>query len=322
MTDFLDIDALKMDIPRCEQRRVAANGFIFNVNFKKQEENEGFIICHHGIGSSAYTFTHFLQQLHAINPNLGFLAYDTRHHGYTYAEDGKPPPSRINDLDLNTLQGDLEAIVKETLPNDESLNILLLGHSMGGTLMAKYANDEHKPANLAIRGLIVLDAVEGYAKKSLMSMHALLNLWPTSFRTKQDAISWHIHKGNLLRNVSSAEVSVPPLFIEDPNTKLLHWKLDLSCTEGNWDNWFANLDEYFVSAPAARLLILAGVGRLDTALTRAQMQGKFQLVVVNEAGHFIQEDAPAKCAEAVANFWERNGKPIKIIPKFGQIRTN
>lgn len=311
-----------MKISRCQRLKVPANGFIFNVNFKRQKKKEGYIICHHGIGSSAYTFELFLQHLHTINPNLGFLAYDARHHGFTTIENGRPSPNCINDLDLDTLQSDLEAIVRSTFPNDELLDILLLGHSMGGTLMAKYANDKQKPANFAIRGLIVVDAVEGYAKQSLTSMHSLLSIWPTSFRTEQDAVSWHLKKGHLLRNERSAAISVPPLFVEDSKTKLLHWKLDLSRTSSNWDNWFANLDDYFVSAPAARLLILAGVGRLDTALTKAQMQGKFQLVVVNEAGHFIQEDTPAKCAEAVANFWDRNGKPVKIIPKFGQIRTN
>jgi len=42
------------------------------------------------------------------------------------------------------------------------------------------------------------------------------------------------------------------------------------------------------------MLLLAGMDRLDTELTVGQMQGKFQLTVLPQAGHACHEDQPTK----------------------------
>ena len=42
------------------------------------------------------------------------------------------------------------------------------------------------------------------------------------------------------------------------------------------------------------MLLLAGMDRLDTELTVGQMQGKFQLTVLPQAGHAVHEDQPRK----------------------------
>lgn len=99
------------------------------------------------------------------------------------------------------------------------------------------------------------------------------------------------------------------------------WAVDLSKTEPHWSGWFADLSSNFLSAPSAKLLLLAGVDRLDTDLTVGQMQGKFQMIVLPQVGHAIQEDSPDKVAEAVANFLVRNrlaqSKDSNIVvPKF------
>lgn len=46
--------------------------------------------------------------------------------------------------------------------------------------------------------------------------------------------------------------------------------------------------------------MLAGTDRLDRELMIGQMQGKYQLLVLPEVGHFVHEDAPEKCASAVS----------------------
>jgi len=84
------------------------------------------------------------------------------------------------------------------------------------------------------------------------------------------------------------------------------WAVDLAGTEPHWSGWFENLSTNFLSAPAAKLLILAGVDRLDKDMTVGQMQGKFQMLVLPQVGHAIQEDSPDKVAEAIANFLVRN----------------
>ena len=48
-----------------------------------------------------------------------------------------------------------------------------------------------------------------------------------------------------------------------------------------------------------------GFDRLDTALTRGQMQGKFELRLLYGSGHVIQEDCPDKLSAAVMEFLER-----------------
>lgn len=56
-----------------------------------------------------------------------------------------------------------------------------------------------------------------------------------------------------------------------------------------YTEWFTGLSKSFLSARTARLLVLAGTDRLDQELMIGQMQGKFQLVIVNDVGHMLQE---------------------------------
>lgn len=311
------------------QFAVEANGFRFNTYFKPDVDNEGYLVFHHGVGSSAATFAMLLESLDNINPKLGFLVYDCRHHGLTESLNPAEIPYEIEDLDLETLCSDLSAVMAQRLlqppspsesPSASKPSVILVGHSMGGSVMAKFANS--KPEQYDVRGLVVIDACEGYATDSLASMHSLLGIWPKSFNSINDAIKWHVYQGAQLRNKASAKVSVPPLLVQDPETHQYSWKLDLKRTSRNWEKWFKGLDEMFINAPCARLLILSGVRKLDTDLTRAQMQGKFQMVVITEAGHYIHEDSPMRVAYALNDFWSRSFITKKIVPKFGQFRTD
>jgi protein phosphatase methylesterase 1 len=50
--------------------------------------------------------------------------------------------------------------------------------------------------------------------------------------------------------------------------------VDLGGTEPYWRGWFEQLSAGFLSVPASKLLLLAGVDRLDRDLTVGQMQVK------------------------------------------------
>ena len=73
------------------------------------------------------------------------------------------------------------------------------------------------------------------------------------------------------------------------------------------------------------MLLLAGMDRLDTALTVGQMQGKFQLTVMPTAGHAIHEDQPLKVAQNIGTFVIRhklgkanpNFQPLSAVPGLG-----
>ncbi|XP_065571773.1 protein phosphatase methylesterase 1-like [Artemia franciscana] len=84
------------------------------------------------------------------------------------------------------------------------------------------------------------------------------------------------------------------------------WRINLSKTEKYWNSWFHGLSNMFLSIPAAKILLLAGIDRLDKDLTVGQMQGKFQMHVLPQCGHAVHEDVPDRVAEVVATFLVRN----------------
>lgn len=84
------------------------------------------------------------------------------------------------------------------------------------------------------------------------------------------------------------------------------WRVDLAATEPHWSGWFTGMSGRFLGVSAAKLLLLAGVDRLDRDLTVGQMQGKFQMQVLPQVGHAIHEDSPDKVAEVLASFLTRN----------------
>merc|ERR1712226_1560825 len=84
------------------------------------------------------------------------------------------------------------------------------------------------------------------------------------------------------------------------------WRIDLFKTEKFWRSWFTGLTNNYLAFNGPKLLILAGVDRLDKDLTVAQMQGKFQMLVLPKAGHAVHEDLPNRVADALATFIQRN----------------
>ncbi|XP_055012752.1 protein phosphatase methylesterase 1-like [Boleophthalmus pectinirostris] len=52
------------------------------------------------------------------------------------------------------------------------------------------------------------------------------------------------------------------------------WRIDLSKSEKYWDGWFRGTSNLFLSCDLPKLLLLAGIDRLDRDLTIGQMQGE------------------------------------------------
>lgn len=71
-------------------------------------------------------------------------------------------------------------------------------------------------------------------------------------------------------------------------------------------HFFLGLSKLFLSCDCPKLLLLAGVDRLDRDLTVGQMQGKFQMHVVPKSGHAVHEDAPEQVADCIASFLTRH----------------
>ena len=72
-----------------------------------------------------------------------------------------------------------------------------------------------------------------------------------------------------------------------------------------WKEWFGGLSAKFLSVQVPKLLLLAGVDRLDKELMVGHMQGKFQMQVLPLCGHAVHEDSPEDVSDALASFMLR-----------------
>ncbi|KAI8568045.1 hypothetical protein RHMOL_Rhmol02G0167300 [Rhododendron molle] len=272
-----------------------------------------------------------------IKEKARVVAMDLRGHGKSSTE---------NELDLSieTLCDDVVAVLN-TMYGDTPPAIVLVGHSMGGSVAIQVAA---KKALSSLSGLVVVDVVEGTAMASLIHMQKILSSRMQYFSTIEKAIEWSV-RGGSLRNIESARVSIPGTLKYDDSKKCYIYRTQLEETEQHWRGWemgllceviylhfiptaiteafwvsitiasaanfwvemekcywYEGLSEKFLSCPAPKLLLLAGTDRLDRPLTIGQMQGKFQMVVVRHTGHAIQEDVPDEFASLMLNFISRN----------------
>ncbi|EAU36911.1 conserved hypothetical protein [Aspergillus terreus NIH2624] len=275
-------------------------------------------VMHHGAGSSGLSFATCAEEIRKLLPTAGVLSLDARDHGQTTvtAADGHSPVAL--DLSLDTLNRDLVFVVRATQSHmawDSLPDLVLVGHSLGGAVITDVARKgELGPKVLAYA---VLDVVEGSAMDALQSMEQYLSTRPSRFPSLTSGIEWHT-RSRTLRNRTSARVSVPSLLYEeeassDPSKPWV-WRTNLAETKPFWENWFIGLSRKFLEARGGKLLLLAGTDRLDKELMIGQMQGKYQLQVLPEAGHFIQEDQPAKTAQILVDFYKRNDRSALVLP--------
>lgn len=306
---------------------VARDNDTFNVLYTPPDDPDAPVyIFHHGAGSCAESFALLSVRLREMmheerfqlaasakvreeNKLPGMIAFDARGHGHTEVES--------TDYSLEAFTNDFAFIVANVLAEfGLTNNLILVGHSLGGAVVTNACHLKLIQQNVI--GLAVLDVVEGTAIESLASMQQILNSRPTSFPTVEKGIEWTV-QSHTIRNRESACVSVPPTLKSEGPTYA--WRTDLMLTKPYWKGWFTGLSEKFISCAPAKLLILAGTDRLDKDLMVGQMQGKYQLIVFQESGHFVQEDAPDKTALSLIDFWKRNDKVNKTVPLFGAFRA-
>ncbi|XP_067948362.1 protein phosphatase methylesterase 1-like [Watersipora subatra] len=289
------------------------------------------LVCLHGGGFSALTWALFSKEL-VEEVECRVLAIDQRGHGDTETDDDA-------DLSIETLSTDVGAIIGELYPDPPPL--VLMGHSMGGAVAVHASQPHILPSQIA---LLVLDVVEGSAMEALSGMRSFLRGRPPKFKSLEHAIEWSVRTGQI-KNSESARVSMggqvkpcsgsrahsfsmhtsDPIAEEEPsdagessspvqssgetnvdNSCPHEWRVDLEQTEQYWSGWFQGLSARFLDVAVPKVLILAGIDRLDKDLAVGQMQGKFQMNVVGKVGHAVHEDAPDKVADVVATFLVRN----------------
>jgi protein phosphatase methylesterase 1 len=297
---------------------------------------------HHGAGSSGLSFAACASEIRKILPEAGILSLDARHHGSTIVETKDGNPVQL-DYHLETLSQDLLAVIRGTQTQMvwESLpDLVLVGHSLGGAVITDVARGGELGAK--VLAYAVLDVVEGSAMDALQSMDTYLSTRPTRFPSLSSAIEWQYvyllqmsmkqsngdsFRSRTIRNTTSARVSVPSLLTEEDTpsdtSRPWIWRTNLADTKPFWEDWFKGLSKKFLEAKGGKLLLLAGTDRLDKELMIAQMQGKYSLQVLPLAGHFIQEDQPAKTARFLVDFFKRNDRtPLVLPPKVGDIMAS
>ncbi|KOC61160.1 Protein phosphatase methylesterase 1 [Habropoda laboriosa] len=126
-----------------------------------------------------------------------------------------------------------------------------------------------------------------------------------------------VSREDVIQEEEPVNMLPPPPPTTATATKKYVWRIDLSKTEKYWHGWFNGLSTAFLNVPAPKVLLLAGVDRLDRELTVGQMQGKFQMQVLPACGHAVHEDVPDKVAEAIATFMVRHkfAEPASDFPR-------
>jgi len=257
------------------------------------------------------SFARFTLSLRKILPGAGILSLEAREHGSVVVS--TTSGEEILDFSISTLVNDAMAMIRGVQEQQKWTQLppsVFIGHSLGGAVATHIAASGVLSAQLV--GFLVLDVVEGSAIEALSHMRTYLASRPPSFASVDAAVEWHV-RSRTIRDAESARASVPSLLIrsEDGRWK---WRTDLRRTERWWEEWFTGMSGLFLRGRAAKGLILAGTDRLDKELMVGQMQGKFQLTVIPEAGHFVQEDVPDKMAQLAAEFFRRNDRSAMVLP--------
>ncbi|PNS20198.1 hypothetical protein CAC42_5648 [Sphaceloma murrayae] len=274
-------------------------------------------ICHHGAGASAMSFAPFAASLRTLMPSAGILSLSAREHGSTITTTS--PEAADPDFSIPALVSDALTtinLLKSHLSWSDLPPTVFIGHSLGGVVATHIASSASLGPSLI--GFLVLDVVEGSALEALAYMKTYLASRPARFDTVPDAVDWHV-RSRVLRDPAAAAISVPSLLtrLDDGGWG---WRTDLSRTQTWWEDWFKGMSGLFLRGRAAKGLVLAGTDRLDKELMVGQMQGRFQLTVLPEAGHFVHEDCAEKMAGLAVEFFRRNDRSQMVLPpKVGEL---
>jgi len=300
---------------------VPASQLQFRIYYTPPKLSNGTVlVCHHGAGWSGLSFACFAQEVSQISKGeCGILAFDVRRHGKTVPTSDCKTADVDSKLDIETLTNDLVNLLATVYSNpSDTPSLLLVGHSLGGSVCVR-AVPILLERKYKLTGVAVLDVVEEFTLEALPHMHSLLHTRPAGFNSIEEGVEYHI-KTHAIRNQKSARISVPSILTPSVsgNPPAYRWRTPLEDTAPYWLNWFTSLSSKFLASRTARLLVLAGTERLDKELMIGQMQGKFQLQVVNNVGHMIHEDDPAKLAEILVEFCERNDRVVIGVKKVGE----
>ena len=80
------------------------------------------------------------------------------------------------------------------------------------------------------------------------------------------------------------------------------FKTNLLDSKSYWNEWFIGLTKAFLCCNIPKMLMLAGIERMDKDLTIAQMQGKYKLSIMKNVGHIMHEDKQDETMKFIKDF--------------------
>ncbi|CDO93853.1 unnamed protein product [Kluyveromyces dobzhanskii CBS 2104] len=301
-----------------------SRNFTFNTYFTTPQITDSkqpsipIFLTHHGAGSSGLTYAPLAKTLkEELGTNFGIFSFDARGHGQTKPLDPANVTYYLDDFVTDFVELIVWLYENYLKAFDQSkISLILVGHSLGGSVCANTYERLPEYIKKHTIGLTMLDIVEEVAKLVLTTMDRFLSVTPNVFSTVKEAIDWY-QSHNYSKLKQSAEISVPSLFTKTKSGKIVRIT-NLKSFQPFWDTWLDGLSAKFVSVPISKLLILAGNDNLDKELIVGQMQGKYQLIVFQDSGHFVQEDVPKKIAISLVDFWRRSdNKTVSIKTNWG-----
>uniref|UniRef100_A0A3B4U9V4 Protein phosphatase methylesterase 1 n=1 Tax=Seriola dumerili TaxID=41447 RepID=A0A3B4U9V4_SERDU len=316
---------------------LADSGDVFRIY--KAGSDGPLLVLLHGGGHSALSWAVFTTAI-ASRVTCRVLAMDLRGHGEARYRCSDSILSYYPLSLLSDVANVIRACYGETPPP-----IVLIGHGVGGAIAVHTASNMLVPTTVGLVAIDVVEgsamdalhSIQNFLKgrpKSFKSMdHAIEWSFPPLFSSQcqertnkepgicQSLDGWSDQKAeesDALEQASPAtdvvvernEEFYDQSYVNDKENavseSVYKWRIDLSKSEKYWDGWFRGTSNLFLACNLPKLLLLAGIDRLDRDLTIGQMQGKFMMQVLPPCGHAVQEDKPDKVAEAVAAFLLRH----------------
>lgn len=244
----------------------------------------------HGAGSSAMTWHNQIAQFRRV---CTVIAPDMRGHGASACS---------ADVSIVSLVRDISFILIEMSDIIKSKSIVLVGHSLGGSIASKLVAAN---LNSNISGLIVLDVAEDTVLNSLPRMEEAILSWPRSFDSAEVFAEW-CAANSRPQSLSSALTSTPFL-IEKASDGKWYPRTDLLKTKPYWREWFEGFDESFLGATIQKCLVMSHLDVLDRKLTIAHMQGAYELNIISNPSrsHFFHEDSPEELLHIIIDFLKK-----------------
>ncbi|KAM9827810.1 protein phosphatase methylesterase 1-like [Neosynchiropus ocellatus] len=313
----------------------AETGDVFRV-YKAGDEGPLLVLLHGG-GHSALSWAVFTTAI-ASKVRCRVLAMDLRGHGSTVVRQSE-------DFSTLTMSSDVANVVRACY-GEAPPPLVLIGHGVGGAIAVHTASNMMLPSTVGLVAIDVVEgsamealhSIQNFLKgrpKSFKSMDHAIE-WSVKSGQIRNLQSARVSMVGQIKRCELEEADpleqaspVPDVVVErheefydqtyvndkenaaseeSPSgpQSVYKWRIDLSKSEKYWDGWFRGTSNLFLGCNLPKLLLLAGIDRLDRDLTIGQMQGKFMMQVLPPCGHAVQEDTPDKVAEAVASFLLRH----------------